>query len=67
MSKATLTERAKGLRDRAADAQNAPFYDRAKLANDLINDLADFLQEVAERVDALTPYADEIESFGGSA
>lgn len=59
MSEATLTERAKGLRDRAADAQNAPWHERAKLGADLLNDLADFLQEVAERVDALTPYIDE--------
>lgn len=62
MSNATLTERAKGLRDRAADAQKASWGERPKLAFDLVNDLADFLQEVAKRVDALTPYIDE----GGS-
>jgi len=59
MNGATLTERAKGLKDAAADAQNAPWHERAKLASDLLNDLADFLEEVAERVDALTPYIDE--------
>lgn len=57
-----LRDRAIILADRAKDIQDAPFMQRPALALDLGGDLADLLVEIATRIDAMTPYADEGES-----
>lgn len=63
----TLRDEAKMLAARAHDVKAAPLFERAALASDLVEDVAAFLVRLSERVDAVTPYVDEIESYGGSA
>jgi ABC-type phosphate/phosphonate transport system substrate-binding protein len=61
---AELRERAIALADRGREIQNAPFMQRPALAAEFAEDVSAFLVDVAERLDALTPYADEIEGAG---
>ena len=63
----TLRDEAKMLAARAQDLKSAPMMQRPALASDLVEDVAGFLVRLSEQVDAVTPYVDEIESYGGSA
>lgn len=55
----SLKDEAKMLRARAADVQRLPMWDRATAAGYLVEDVSAFLERLAARVDALTPFIDE--------
>ena len=51
-------DRAKMLRARAADAKDAPLFERAKMAGDLVDDVTGFLVDLSARVDELAKGGD---------
>ena len=60
MSEYTLTERARDLVKRAEAVKKAPVLSRPAEALALAEDMGALLVKMAERLDALTPYADEV-------
>lgn len=55
----TFKSRAENLQERAAQIAKMPVFERPKAATDLVGDLSGFLVALSDRVDALTPFADE--------
>lgn len=55
----SLTTRAKMLRDKGAKLKDAPILTKMNSAAEFGGEVADFIVELAERVDALTPFEDE--------
>ncbi|WP_323006778.1 hypothetical protein [Pseudorhodobacter sp.] len=56
---ATLSERARALRDRGQELKTAPILTRMAAAAALGEELAAFMVDLAAAVDHLTPYIDE--------
>tara|TARA_R110002073_G_scaffold46499_3_gene126861 strand:+ start:246 stop:458 length:213 start_codon:yes stop_codon:yes gene_type:complete len=64
----TFTERAAAIRDKAADVEAAPVFTKMKLAQDIAMEAALLVADMAERLDATTPYIDEVrERFDSEA
>lgn len=55
----TFKSRAENLQERAAQIAAMPMLMRPQAATDLVGDLSGFLVDLSDRVDALTPFADE--------
>jgi len=58
-----LGAEARALAKSAQEVKSSPIFARAELASGLVDRMAVFLVEMADKVDALTPYLDE----GGAA
>ncbi|PJE25773.1 hypothetical protein SAMN06297129_2437 [Pseudooceanicola antarcticus] len=56
-----LAQQARALAKSAQEVKSAPFLVRAEMASALVDRMAEFLVEMAERVDRITPYLDERE------
>lgn len=56
-----LSKRAGDLRSKVEMVKNAGFAERVSKAPDLVLELADFLVELAEAVEAVTPFYDEVD------
>lgn len=66
MSKAPLAPLARRLRDRGMALKAGGPFVQMKEGPELVEDTAAFLVELAERIDALTPYVDEGAEHGGA-
>lgn len=59
MSGVTLTSLARTTLKDAKALRESSMWDRQEAALDLVEGMAELLEQLATRVDAITPYADE--------